>query len=75
MATGRAKMDPVAGGRVSALFVPGEKADAKGGPKGCATPAIAKAAPKGGDKAAGDKATEDEPAAAIPGGKPRAQAN
>ncbi|GJE45203.1 Lipopolysaccharide export system protein LptA [Methylobacterium soli] len=65
MATGRANMDPVAGGRVSALFVPGEKADAKGGAKGCATPGIAKAA----------KPAEDKPAAEIPAGKPRAQAN
>ena len=39
MNTGRANMDPVAGGRVSALFVPGEKADAKDGKaKGCAQP-------------------------------------
>lgn len=40
MNTGRANMDPVAGGRVSALFVPGEKADAKDGKsKGCTPPA------------------------------------
>jgi lipopolysaccharide export system protein LptA len=40
MNTGRANMDPVAGGRVSALFVPGEKAEAKDGKgKGCAQPA------------------------------------
>lgn len=39
MNSGRANMDPVAGGRVSALFVPGEKADAKDGKaKGCAQP-------------------------------------
>ncbi|GJE11712.1 MULTISPECIES: LptA/OstA family protein [Methylobacterium] len=39
MNTGRANMDPVPGGRVSALFVPGEKADAKDGKaKGCAQP-------------------------------------
>ncbi|MGH1591930.1 LptA/OstA family protein [Methylobacterium phyllosphaerae] len=39
MNTGRANMDPVAGGRVSALFVPGDKADAKDGKaKGCAQP-------------------------------------
>ncbi|MCJ2049637.1 LptA/OstA family protein [Methylobacterium sp. J-070] len=39
MNTGRANMDPVAGGRVSALFVPGEKAEAKDGKaKGCAQP-------------------------------------
>ena len=32
-------MDPVAGGRVSALFVPGEKSDAKDGKaKGCSQP-------------------------------------
>ncbi|MBP1180167.1 LptA/OstA family protein [Methylobacterium sp. PvR107] len=39
MNTGRANMDPVAGGRVSALFVPGEKADTKDGKaKGCTQP-------------------------------------
>ena len=39
MNSGRANMDPVAGGRVSALFVPGEKADGKDGKaKGCAQP-------------------------------------
>ncbi|XYD07615.1 LptA/OstA family protein [Methylobacterium sp. NMS12] len=39
MNTGRANMDPVAGGRVSALFVPGEKSDAKDGKaKGCTQP-------------------------------------
>ena len=39
MNTGRANMDPVAGGRVSALFVPGDKSDAKDGKaKGCAQP-------------------------------------
>ncbi|MDP4021255.1 LptA/OstA family protein [Methylobacterium sp. NEAU 140] len=37
MNSGRANMDPVAGGRVSALFVPGEKAEARDGKaKGCA---------------------------------------
>lgn len=50
MNTGRANMDPVAGGRVSAMFVPGEKAEAKGaGSKGCAQPAVAKPAPKAGE--------------------------
>jgi lipopolysaccharide export system protein LptA len=55
MNTGRANMDPVAGGRVSAMFVPGEKAEAKGGaPKGCAQPAVAnpaaqKPAPRAGE--------------------------
>jgi lipopolysaccharide export system protein LptA len=44
MNTGRANMDPVAGGRVSALFVPGEKADAGNGKaKGCAQPPKPKA--------------------------------
>ncbi|MFB0493357.1 lipopolysaccharide export system protein LptA [Methylobacterium sp. OAE515] len=39
MNTGRANMDPVAGGRVSALFVPGDKSDAKDGKaKGCTQP-------------------------------------
>lgn len=37
MNTGRANMDPVAGGRVSALFVPQKEDGAKG--KGCAQPA------------------------------------
>ncbi|TGD95516.1 LptA/OstA family protein [Methylobacterium nonmethylotrophicum] len=48
MNTGRANMDPVAGGRVSAMFVPGGKDDnAKGKQAGCAQPAQAgKAAPK-----------------------------
>ena len=41
MSTGRANMDPVAGGRVSAMFVPGEKADGKDSKaKGCATPPV-----------------------------------
>lgn len=66
MATGRANMDPVAGGRVSAMFVPGEGGDkagaAKGGqPKGCSAPAVA-AKP-------GSKASEK------PSLKTRAQAN
>lgn len=39
MASGRANMDPVAGGRVSAMFVPGEKSDGKDNKsKGCSTP-------------------------------------
>ncbi len=41
MSTGRANMDPVAGGRVSAMFVPGEKSDGKDTKaKGCATPPV-----------------------------------
>ncbi|MEL6062829.1 MULTISPECIES: LptA/OstA family protein [unclassified Methylobacterium] len=44
MNTGRANMDPVPGGRVSALFVPGEKAEKDGKPKGCTqTPSKPKA--------------------------------
>ena len=59
MNTGRANMDPVAGGRVSALFVP-QKED---GAKGCAQPtSIARPVPK------------PAPAEAA-SGKPRAQAN
>ncbi|MCF4124324.1 LptA/OstA family protein [Methylobacterium sp. SyP6R] len=49
MNTGRANMDPVAGGRVSAMFVPGGKDDgAKGKQAGCAQPPgqAGKAAPK-----------------------------
>ena len=54
MASGRANMDPVAGGRVSAMFVPGEAGQAKGSqPKGCTQPAIAaKPGAKGADKGA-----------------------
>lgn len=67
MATGRANMDPVAGGRVSAMFVPGQGGDAKAaGPKGCTQPAVAaKPSPKAADKASADK----------PAPKTRAQAN
>ena len=48
MNTGRANMDPTAGGRVSAMFVPGGKDDAASGKApGCQQPATAaKAAPK-----------------------------
>lgn len=50
MGTGRANMDPAPGGRVSALFVPGEKSDARDRTgKGCPQPAgfvKAPAAPK-----------------------------
>ena len=66
MNTGRANMDPVAGGRVSAMFVPGEKAEAKGAAKGgCPQPA---AAARGGAKPA-EKPAEAE------AGRARAQAN
>ncbi len=66
MATGRANMDPVAGGRVSAMFVPGQGGDAKAaGPKGCAQPAVAGRPAKPTDKASADKAAP----------KTRAQAN
>lgn len=71
MATGRANMDPVAGGRVSAMFVPGESGDAKGAqPKGCTPPAVAaKAGARSGAKSA------EKPAAEKPSAKTRAQAN
>ena len=49
MNTGRANMDPTAGGRVSAMFVPGSKDDKPGGKQaGCPQPAgqAAKPAPK-----------------------------
>ena len=66
MNTGRANMDPMAGGRVSAMFVPQKEEAAKGGAKGCAQPASAagKPAPKPSE------ASADKPTA-----KPRAQAN
>ncbi|MCJ2034109.1 LptA/OstA family protein [Methylobacterium sp. J-068] len=66
MNTGRANMDPVAGGRVSALFVPQKEDGAKG--KGCAQPpAAARAAAKPNP----DKANPDKP----PADKIRAQTN
>ena len=80
MGTGRANMDPVAGGRVSAMFVPGDKADAKGG-KGCPTPAgiAARGAPKSVEtKSVEAKSVEPKPAeaAADKGAvRTRAQAN
>lgn len=67
MNTGRANMDPGAGGRVSAMFVPGEKGEAKGG-KGCAQPpAAARSAAKPSDKDSAKDASKPGPA--------RAQAN
>lgn len=48
MNTGRANMDPTAGGRVSAMFVPGGRDDAPGKAAGCQQPAQA----SGGSKAA-----------------------
>ncbi|NEU10774.1 organic solvent tolerance protein OstA [Methylobacterium sp. BTF04] len=75
MNTGRANMDPVAGGRVSALFVPQKEGEAKGAGKGCAQPAAAaKAAPKPSDA----KPSDTKPSEAVgdkPAAKPRAQAN
>ncbi|GJD95916.1 LptA/OstA family protein [Methylobacterium iners] len=59
MNTGRANMDPGAGGRVSAMFVP-QKDDGPKGAKGCPPPASAKPT-----EAAADK----------PPPKPRAQVN
>ena len=63
MGTGRANMDPVAGGRVSAMFVPGDKADAKGA-KGCQTPAGIAA--RGTLKQAEPKSVEPKPAEPKP---------
>ncbi|MCJ2079741.1 LptA/OstA family protein [Methylobacterium sp. J-090] len=72
MNTGRANMDPVAGGRVSALFVPQKEDGPKAG-KGCAQPpAAAKAVPKPEAKPTEAKPAETKPAEAS---KPRAQAN
>jgi lipopolysaccharide export system protein LptA len=59
MNTGRANMDPVVGGRVSAMFVP-QKEDGPKGAKGCPPPPAAK---------------PTEAAAEKPVAKPRAQAN
>lgn len=70
MESGRANMDPGSNGRVSAMFVPGEKADAAGGKgasKGCAQPPAMAGKPKQGDAAA--PPPEKAPA------KTRAQAN
>ena len=67
MNTGRANMDPGAGGRVSAMFVPGEKGEAKGG-KGCAQPPVAaRPAAKPSDRDSAKDAAKPAPA--------RAQAN
>ena len=72
MNTGRANMDPVPGGRVSALFVPGEKSETNKAAKGCPQPAgLAKAAPKPAEPAKGDAVKGDAKADA----KTRAQAN
>ena len=68
MATGRANMDPVSGGRVSALFVP-QKED---GGKGCAQPAARASDPV---KARPADIKPAEAAAGKPSPKPRAQAN
>lgn len=66
MNTGRANMDPVAGGRVSAMIVPQKDDAAKGSAKGCGQPPgiAARPAPKPAE------ANADRPAA-----RPRAQAN
>ncbi|WP_244476468.1 LptA/OstA family protein [Methylobacterium sp. Leaf88] len=72
MNTGRANMDPVAGGRVSALLVPQKEDGAKG--KGCTPASIAgRAAKPPADKPAADKPTEAS--AEKPAGKTRAQTN
>ena len=66
MNTGRANMDPVAGGRVSALFVSQKEDGAKG--KGCAQPP---AAARAAAKPASDKPAEA--AAEKPAGKAQPQ--
>lgn len=72
MNTGRANMDPVAGGRVSALLVPQKEDGAKG--KGCTPAPIAgRATRPPADKPAADKPTEAS--AEKPAGKTRAQTN
>jgi lipopolysaccharide export system protein LptA len=72
MNTGRANMDPVAGGRVSALLVPQKEDGAKG--KGCTPAPIAgRGAKPPADKPAADKPTEAS--VEKPAGKPRAQTN
>lgn len=76
MATGRANMDPVAGGRVSALLVPQKEDGAKG--KGCSQAPIAGRVAKPPDRPAADKASADKPTEASaekPAGKTRAQTN
>jgi lipopolysaccharide export system protein LptA len=76
MDSGRANMDPGANGRVSAMFVPGEKPDANGGgknaPKGCAQPPVAGNKAKPGEGAA---PPPEKPAADKSGARTRAQAN
>ena len=83
MTSGRANMDPVAGGRVSAMFVPGQADDKPGakGAKGCPPPPglAARGAPKPAQamdkpgQAAEDKPADKAPEKAAP--KTRAQAN
>lgn len=81
MDSGRANMDPGTNGRVSAMFVPGEKADASGGakgaPKGCTQPPAIAAKPKPSDAKPSDTkpAEAAAPNAEKPPSKPRAQAN
>ena len=77
MNTGRANMDPGTNGRVSAMFVPGEKNEDKTAKAaGCAQPAVAApatppAAPAAPAKPPAKTAADKPPAAP----KPRAQAN
>jgi lipopolysaccharide export system protein LptA len=72
MNTGRANMDPVAGGRVSALLVPQKEDGAKG--KGCTQAPIAgRAARPPADKSSTEKSSEAS--AEKPAGKTRAQTN
>ena len=89
MNTGRANMDPGANGRVSAMFVPGEKAEdkgagakgaANGAAKGCAQPPGVAAKTKSNEPKSNEKTAEGEDrpadkASSKPSPKARAQAN
>ncbi|GLS46399.1 LptA/OstA family protein [Methylobacterium brachythecii] len=75
MDSGRANMDPGSNGRVSAMFVPGEKPDANGGgksSKGCQQPPATAGKPKPAEAAA---PAPERPAGDKSGPKSRAQAN
>ena len=74
MESGRANMDPGANGRVSAMFVPGDKVEGapKGAAKGCAQPPAAAAKPKPAEEPSANPAAK---ASAGSSARTRAQAN